>query len=331
MTYAAFYIPKENLLNQVADAKIVQKTENMLSQAVNSAKEKISNFDIKSVAKNMTLQSATEFGQKYAVGALTKIINGEPITNTTMADSLFNGFAPALGLTAFQSGFNSVMEMKSALCAGKVNVANFLQGFSNGLQLVQDEREKPDYSKYGEEIVIDLLTSITRNHVAETPDRRVQSGQTYNEYVHNLPLVIPFSGMIKDGKNYTASEFSDRLEEIMLSKVPFTFRSGEKIYENYIFSNFTPQQEAESGIRFEAEIKYIQAGDVEFTKISIPKNTGSGSGNSSTGSTAKRKQVQNTKKGSSVANKTAAPKYIGTFNMRSSVESIMSPASNLFR
>lgn len=274
----------------------------------------------------MTLQSATEFGQKYAVGALTKIINGEPITNTTMADSLFNGFAPALELTAFQSGFNSVMEMKTALCAGNVNIANFLQGFESGLQLVQDERERPDYSKYGEEIVIDLLTSITRNHVAETPDRRVQSGQTYNEYLHNLPLVLPITGMIKDGKNYTAAGFADRLEEIMNSKAPFTFRAGEKIYENYVFTSFTPKRETENGVQFDAEIKFIQSGDVEFVKVNIPKNSG---GNTSAG-TSKRKQVQNTKKGGDIANKTATPKYVGVFNMSSSIESVMFPASSMF-
>lgn len=318
MTYAAFYMPKQNIAKQIANAKIVQRTGSLLSQAVNSAKEKISNFDIKSVAKNMTLQSATEFSQKYAVGALTKIINGEPINNKTMADSLFNGFAPALELTAFQSGYNSLMEMKTALCAGNVNIANFLHGFESGLQLVQDEKEKPDYSRYGEEIVIDLLTSIMRNHIAETPDRRVQSGQTYNEYIHNLPLVLSFAGIIKDGKNYSATDFSDRLEEIMLDKVPFTFRAGDKIYENYIFSSFTPQRESENGIRFDAEIKFIQSGDVEFVKVNIPKNSSSA---------GKRKQVANSKKGRTIKNNTSQPEYIGIFEMKSSVESLAFPAT----
>lgn len=317
MTYAAIYIKKQEPEKQVAEPKVVQKTENLLKQAINTAKEKITNIDVKSIAKNMTLQSATDFTQKYATGALTTIINGLPVTNQMMADSLFNGLAPAMGLTAFQTGFNSVMEMKTALCAGNINVANFLQGFQSSLQIVQDEQEKPDYSKYGEEIVIDLLTSFSKVHTAETPDRRVQNGQTYNEYLHNLPLSLPFSGIIKDNKNYSANEFSDRLEQIMLDKIPITFRGGDKIYENYVFTSFIPKRETENGIMFDAEIKYIQNGDIEFVKVNIPKNT----------NTNQRKQITNTKKGQNIKNKTSSEKYIGIINQNSIIQNAYSPTS----
>ena len=156
--------------------------------------------------------------------------------------------------------------------------------------------------------MIDLLTEFTRTYIAETPDRRVQSGQTYNEYVHNLPLTLPFTGVIKDGLNFTAHEFADRLEQIMLSKKPFTFRAGTKIFENYVFTSFTPRIQTENGVQFDAEIKVLQEGDVEFVKVNIPKQTSTGK---NSGTSAQRKQITNTKKTQNVANKTSQQNYAG--------------------
>ncbi len=309
MTYAAFYIKKDNKVSNPVNAVEANGIKAQLSAAYNNAKNTLQNFDLGQMAKNINLQSATEFTQKYAVGALTMIVNQRPVTNQMMLDSLFNGLAPALNITSAQTGFNSIMEMKNAIQAGNINVANFMQGLSNGLSVVTDTMTgAQDYSKYGEEIVIDLLTEFTRTYISETPDRRVQSGQTYNEYVHNLPLTLPFTGVIKDGLNFTAHEFADRLEQIMLSKKPFTFRAGTKIFENYVFTSFTPRIQTENGVQFDAEIKVIQEGDVEFVKVNIPKQTSTGK---NSGTSAQRKQITNTKKTQNVANKTSQQNYAG--------------------
>ena len=68
------------------------------------------------------MQGKVEFAQRYATGALTKIINGEPITNKTMLDSLFNTYAPAFNATLEQTGYNSIMQMKDAAAHGTINV-----------------------------------------------------------------------------------------------------------------------------------------------------------------------------------------------------------------
>ena len=326
MTYAAFYIKKDNKVTNPVNAVQANGIKAQLSSAFSNAKNTLQNFDITKMANNINLQSATEFTQKYAVSALTMVINQRPVTNQMMLDSLFNGLAPALNITAAQTGFNSIMEMKSAIQAGNINVANFMQGLSNGLSIVTDTMTgAQDYSKYGEEIVIDLLTEFTRAYIAETPDRRVQSGQTYNEYVHNLPLTLPFTGIIKDGLNYTAHEFADRLEQIMLSKEPFTFRAGTKIFENYVFTSFTPRIQTENGVQFDAEIKVIHKGDVEFVKVNIPKQTSTGK---SSGTSAQRKQTTNTKKTQSIANKTSQQTYVGHYQA-SPIQSIYKPASSI--
>ena len=128
MTYAAIYIKKDNKVVNPVDAVQSAGIKAELSQAFSNAKTSLQNFDLSKMAQNINLQSATEFTQKYAVGALTMIINQRPVTNQMMLDSLFNGLAPALNLTAAQAGFNSMMEMKSAIESGNINVANFMQG-----------------------------------------------------------------------------------------------------------------------------------------------------------------------------------------------------------
>lgn len=310
MTYSAFYIKPEKTAQKLPNAKAVQGIKGQLENAYKKAKNTLQNFDIKQMAKNINLQNVTAFTQKYGVAALTTILNQRPVTNQMMLDSLFNGIAPAIGLTAGQMGFNSVMEMKNAAMTGNINVANFMQGLSNGLSIVTDTQngKSEDYSKYGEEIPVDLTTQFGENHTFETPDRKVQSGQTYNEYYHILPLMLEVNGMIKDNKNFTAHEFADRLTDVAASYKPFTFRSGNKVYENYLFTSFHPVRETENGIMFDSEIKYIEGGDVEFVKVNIPRKVTTAVQN-----TAKKAATvkQNTTKGQNTANKTAPKKYEG--------------------
>lgn len=313
MTYAAFYIQSEKQQQNLPNPAQSQSIKDKLQNAYKNAKNSLQNFDIKKMAQNINLQSATTFMQKYGVAALQHIINGVPVTNQTMLDSLFNGLAPALGMTAGQLGYNSLAQMINAVQSGNINVPQFMDGLSGALDIVRDSANgQADYSKYGEEIPIDLTQSFGENHQMETPDRRVQNGQTYNEYYHVLPLMLEITGLIKDDKNFTAHEFADRLNDVALSLKPFTFRAGKKIYENYVFTNFNPRRETENGITFDSEIKFIQGGDVEFVKVNIPKRPSTGAnGQNGTSNAKSRTQKNNPLKGQNVANKTSSPKYQG--------------------
>lgn len=289
MTYAAIYIKPDKPKASVLDSVRATTIQGQLKQAFNTAKNNIKNFDVKSFANNLTLEGATDFTQKYATAGLTKIINGEPITNQSMMDGLFNGFAPAMDMTAVQMGYNSVKEMQVAVKNGNINVANFMQGFSGALStVVNNKKQAVDYSYLGDEITIDMVVEIDRQNIAETPDRRVQSGQVYNEYIHILPKVISFTGKIKDGGKYSADQYEEILDGVFQSKKPFTFRAGEKIFENYIFTSFIPANNFEQSLNFSAEIKKIEVGEILLQKVNIPKikttikkNVGSKAGNDS--------------------------------------------------
>lgn len=309
MTYAAIYIKPEKPLNKVVNAATAQTIQGQLKQAFNNAQNNIKNFDLKTFASNLTLEGTTEFIQKYGTAALTTIINKEPLTSQAMLDGLFNGYAPALDMTAIQMGYNSLNEMKNAIMAGNINVANFIQGFSGALStVINNKKQAIDYSYLGDEITIDMIVEIDRQNIAETPDRRTQSGQVYNEYVHILPKILSFSGKLKEGLRYSAVEYEEILDDVFQSKKPFTFRAGTKIYENYIFTSFLPAENFEQSLNFTAEIKKIEPGDILIQKVDIPKSS---SGASSKKVIKKNESSQTGNESKEIQNKTTPKKIYG--------------------
>lgn len=323
MTYAAIYIKPEKPKSGIVDAVKATTIQGQLKQAFNSAKNNIKNFDLKSFANNLTLEGATDFTQKYAIAGLTKIINGEPITSQSMMDSLFNGYAPALDMTAVQMDYNSVVEMKNAVQAGNINVANFIQGFNGALSTVINNKKKAvDYTYLGDEITIDMIVDIDRQNIAETPNRRVQDGQVYNEYIYILPKILSFNSKIKEGLRYSAVEYEEILDDVFKSKKPFTFRAGTKVYENYVFTSFIPAENFEESLNFSAEIKKIDVGSILIQKVNIPK---------STSGTSKKVIKKNTSSqagssSKSIQNKTTPKKIYGIgrfFNIDQGVDNIV--------
>lgn len=322
MTYGAIYIKPEKPLNKVVNAVKAQTIQGELKQAFNNAKNNIKNFDLKTFASNITLEGATDFVQKYGTAALTTIINKQPVTSQTMLDGLFNGFAPALDMTAVQMGYNSVVEMKNAIKAGNINVANFIHGFDGALSTVINNKKKAvDYTYLGDEITIDMIVDIDRQNIAETPDRRVQDGQVYNEYIHILPKILSFNAKIKEGLRYSAVEYEEILDDVFKSKKPFTFRAGTKVYENYVFTSFIPAENFEESLNFSAEIKKIDVGSILIQKVNIPK---------STSGTSKKVIKKNTSSqagssSKSIQNKTTPKKIYGIgrfFNIDQGVENM---------
>lgn len=309
MTYAAIYIKPEKPLNKVVNAVKAQTIQGELKQAFNNAKNNIKNFDLKTFASNITLEGTTDFIQKYGTAALTTIINKQPVTSQMMLDGLFNGYAPALDMTAIQMGYNSIVEMKNAIQAGNINVANFFQGFDGALSTVINNKKKSvNYSYLGDEITIDMIVDIDRQNIAETPDRRVQAGQVYNEYIHILPKIISFNGKIKEGLRYSAVEYEEILDDVFKSKKPFTFRAGTKVFENYIFTSFIPAENFEESLNFSAEIKKIDVGDILIQKVDIPKS----SSNASSQKVIKKNTSSQTGNDSkSIENKTTPKKIYG--------------------
>ena len=260
-TYAAFYLPPEEKEVKLPDQKNVDRIKGSLLQSYNNIQNYMSVDDIKTMARNIDLQSTTEFTQRYAVGALTKIINGEPVTNKTMLDSLFNTYAPALNAGLAQTGFNSLVEMRNAVQAGngQINVANFVQGFSNGLSTVQNLADTNNYSKYGEEIPIDVVTSCAYTYTTDKAYQAIADLGSLPQYITGLDAVkIKISGHVKNenAELWGINDFNNKLVDSMMSKTLLYLRVGKSIYENCTIVSYKPTIENIYNISFDMEIEF---------------------------------------------------------------------------
>ena len=255
---AAIYLQQETQANEEVNAELVEKIHTKLARALGYRITKI-RFNLKTMSKNITIQGATEFVQRYATGALTKIINGQPITNKTMLDSLFNTYAPALNAGLLQSGYNSISAMKEAAMNGTINVSNFLSAFSSGLSAVSGASDQVSkYEKYGEEIPIDIVEQCDYMYSVEAPDRRTGEGKRLD---YLIPLEIVELKMVGHVKNKNAelwemNDFSYKLADTMSAKKDFILRVGKTIYENIYLVKYEPIITNAHEIKFNATFYY---------------------------------------------------------------------------
>ncbi len=227
---AAIYLPPEKLENPKPDYNRVASTKNTLTGSLVNAHLKNINIDTYTVSKNLTLHGKTEFAQRYAVGALTKIINKQPVTNKTMLDSLFNTYAPSLNASLEQTGYNSLMQMKDAVANGTVNPSTFLTGFSNALNAIQEEKDfLYRRKKYGKEIPIDLVTKCDYTYDLQIAKHPTPLGKDAINYIKDFGTVnIIVSAHVKNetAEIWQMSDYSNKLTDAMLQKQFVVFRIG---------------------------------------------------------------------------------------------------------
>ena len=299
MTTAAFYIPNDNIVAKKVDHEASEKSRGMLLSALKNQHTEIQNFDLKKMCDNLTLQGKVEFVQRYATGALTKIINGEPITNKTMLDSLFNTYAPAINASLAKSGYNSVMAMKDAAAHGTINVSSFLGAFNSGLIAV-DETSKSNtlFEKYGEEIPIDVVEKCDYAYALKAPEQKTESDKRTDNIGSLEQIEITLTGHIKN-KNaelWEMNDFSYKLADAMAEKQPVVLRIGKTIYEDIIIKEYKPEITNINEIKFVATLNYSY----------INRNT------SVKDDTTGCKVISN-KTDKIVSNLTSSPQYVGSY------------------
>ena len=262
---AGIYILKTTEKKKRVNHELSEKSRGMLLDALGNQVNKI-DIKLRSLCDNLTLQGTTEFAQRYAVGAITKIIKGQPVTNRTMLDSLFNTYAPAINASLLKSGYNSVAAMKDAAFNGTINPANFLGALDSGLIAIQEEAEmKSRFERYGEEIPIDLVEECDHLYTIEAPERRTEAA-TKIETLPPLNMVkINLIGHVKN-KNaelWDMNDFSYKLADAMAQKKAIVLRVGRTIYENVYLVKYEPKITNIHEIKFNATFYY------EYTKGNI--------------------------------------------------------------
>lgn len=212
----------------------------------------------------------TVIGSKFSGIAVAQAITSGKVTTQEALDYLFMGFAPALGIQGSLMGYSGLSQMKDALAEGSIDVGAFISGFTRTLKGVVDFKDmlkKKNDSNSPNVIEFDLTISHSESYQSETPDRRVQSGQSLNEYIHNMPDTFQIQCALQDGKRYSIPEFRAILKQVQLQKDVVALVLGNDYFDNLVLTDFSPSSDcSKSGFDYTLGFKKITRSDVDTTK-----------------------------------------------------------------
>ena len=286
LTYGALILPYDIELSREenkpdTDPKETTKKEGKIKSALKKAGNSTKNAilhpvqTIKSLVKYMSDKRNQEMlgslygiiGDKFSGIAVCQAIIDGRISSQEALDYLFMGFAPALGVQGSLMGYSGLNQMRDALTNGRIDVGAFLSGFSRTLKGIVDLKDmitKSDTQKSANVLEFDLTISHSETYQSETPDRRVQSGQSLNEYVHNMPVTFDVQCAFQEGKRYSKAEFRAILDNLRKSKMVVSLVLGDEIFENLILTNFNPTHDcSKSGMDYNLSFKQILWGFIE--------------------------------------------------------------------
>lgn len=285
-TYGAISLPFtpavfEPVVNDEQATSLKGKLKTAFNKTKDTVKDAFTSPPKETFEKLTTYLSDERNMEKLKNGALAKfsgiavaqtLISGKVETKEAL-DYLFLGFAPALNVTAASLGYVGLTQMKDALANGTINVGSFVNGFSTALKGVTDLKDQiqgKDTLTKGNLIEIDLTISHSETYQAETPDRRVESGNTMSETVHNLPLTIRMECAIEDGKRYTTSDLRAVFTELRNKKELVTVYLGDDTFEDMCLVNFEPNKDTtRSGFDYSLEFKQVNIGIVDFQPVNM--------------------------------------------------------------
>ena len=284
-TYGAISLPfTPAVFEPVVDDEKATSLKGKLKTAFNKTKDAVKGAftNPKETFEKLTTYLSDERNmEKLKNGALAKfsgiavaqtLISGKVETKEAL-DYLFLGFAPALNVTAASLGYVGLTQMKDALANGTINVGSFVNGLSTSLKGVTDLKDQiqgKDTLTKSNLIEIDLTISHSETYQSETPDRRVESGNTMSETVHNLPLTIRMECAIEDGKRYKTSDLRAIFEELRNKKELVTVYLGEDTFEDMCLVSFEPNKDTtRSGFDYSLEFKQVNIGVVDFQPVKL--------------------------------------------------------------
>lgn len=218
---------------------------------------------ITSTAKNL----ANDITTKYSgIAVAQTLINGK-VTTREALDYLFMGFAPALGVQGSLMGYSGIQQMKEALFDGSIDVGSFINGITKTIKGATDLKDMLLNKKGRIDsriIEFDLTQSHSESYQAETPDRRVQSGVSLNEYIHNMPVTFNVQCALQDNKRYSKPEFRAIIEQTIKDKLVVALVLGDEMFEDLVITGFSPNNDCtRSGMTYELSFKKITFSEID--------------------------------------------------------------------
>ena len=211
---------------------------------------------------------------KFSGIAVAQALMDGNVSAREAADYLFMGFAPALGVQGSLMGYSGLSQMKDALVDGNMNVGAMINGFTRTLKGgidLKDMLTNKQNKTSANVIQFDLTASHSENYQSETPDRRVQSGQSLNEFVHNMPETIEVQCALQENKRYSKAEFRAILQYLRSRKDVVSLVLGDEIFDNLILTGFAPNHECtRSGMDYSLSFKKVNLCDVNLkTEVTV--------------------------------------------------------------
>lgn len=274
MGYCALLVPQTVQSSKENKQGFIESLTGKLTSGLKSGGLNFTNATtlLKNTASLLS-ESSDTIANKFSGIALTQLLVDGKISNETALNYLKQGFPKALGQTSIALGFQSIDQLENALKSKNgVNVQQFISSFQNfGSALSEFTKLKSIRQEVeGYEVIgIDAVLSDNRSYQAETPDRRVEKGQTYQEYIHNMPDIFTLECVIQDGRNYTCNDFEDILLNLRNRKIAFDVVLGETTKKNVVLTNFSPMREGRGGFNYSLEFKKIDVGSVQLVSLNI--------------------------------------------------------------
>ena len=235
-TYAAFYLPKPPAEEKKPDKELIDRNASFIRSLCKKVRNVSSEeaLRIKNIAKNMDMQGATALVQKYATCALTDILTNQPVKDQKMLDYLFNTYAPALNLTLVQTEFNSLQEMYNAAMSGQINVANFVQGFSNSMTAITEQKRQQSYLDYGEELPIDVVEQFNFTTEKGIALHKIPVEPDYVNYIENMRLILEGHIKNENAEFWRSGDYVNKLVARREAKNYIILRMGNNFYDKCI-------------------------------------------------------------------------------------------------
>ena len=157
--------------------------------------------------------------------------------------------------------------MYNAALAGQINVANFVQGFSDSMSAVTEQMRQENYTKYGEELPIDVVEKFNFKTEKEIGSRKVPIGAVYVTQITDMRLVLIGHIKNENAQFWRSGDYINRLIFMQDKQIHIILRIGSDFYEECVLEEMEAEITNIYSIKVTVTLKYnFYAGNYSLDK-----------------------------------------------------------------
>ena len=209
-----------------------------------------------------------DINSKFSVVAMAQLVKDGRISNKDALNYFCTGFARQLDLTSVSMGFQTVDACISALSFGTINATQFMSNIGKYTSFLSRQDDVSNINREQIIIIDSVLSEQVGDRQIETAERRVENGQTLNEFLHNMPETITLNCAFYEGENYSWSDFTDYMNYLIDKKTEVTLQLGDDAYNHLVLTQFSPNRDFPTTARtYDLAFKKLSVGSVSTAVI----------------------------------------------------------------